>query len=176
MSTLYQPKRINCLLGVLMLTIIFLAACSDHSISEKESAFRDLFSNIEFNKDFQISVDRNQINLKEGPFIFLGLENLSSSMIDFPRDDFGISILTYSKANNQWQEINNDITYITEKAPKLYPKNQGPLRFLGITVSPTIDNIDQDVDIRVVVTGTISEAQENIEKQVGAFIDITLTP
>lgn len=176
MSTNYQSKRNNCILWVLVLTITFLAACSDHSISEKESAFRNLFPNVEFNKGFQISVDRNQINLKEGPFIFLGLENLSSSMIEFPRDDSGVSILTYSKAKNQWQEINNDITYITEKAPKLYPRNEGPLRFLGITVSPMIDNIDQDVDIRVVVTGTISEAQENIGKQVGAYIDITLTP
>lgn len=145
-----------------MLICLILASCSNQTNSESEIAFSKLFPDVSFNEDIQQTVVRNEINQRIGPFIYLRLENLSSSTIVFPPENFGIKIFTFSKEQNQWQEISNDVTYITETVPTLKPKNQGPLRFMGVTLSPMIEGIGNEISILDVRGGPPIEIQGSI--------------
>ncbi len=175
MFDLGRFARTYALIWGIMICVI-LSSCSNHNMSEKEIAFSKLFPEVSFNEEIRQIVVRNEINQKIGPFIYLRLENLSSSTIVFSTEDFGIKIFTYSNEQNRWQELRNDITYITETVPTLKPKNQGPLRFMGVTLSPVIEGTGQETSVRIVVIGTVFENDIATDRLVGAYTDLTLEP
>jgi hypothetical protein len=154
---------------------VILASCSNKIKSDKETAFSELFPEVSFNKEFRQTVVRNEINQKNGPSIYLRLENLSSSIIVFP-EDFGVKIFTYSKEQKEWLELRNDSVYITNTIPMLKPKNQGPLRFMGVPLSPVIEGTGHEISIRIVVVGTVYEDDKATDRLTGAYTDLTLSP
>jgi len=154
---------------------IVMVSCSSKNKSESEIKFEKLFPDVNFNNYIKQTVVRNEINQNIGSGIYLLLENLSSSKIVFP-DDYGVKVFTYSMDNDQWEEIKNDGTYIAETTPILYPKEKGSLKFLGVPLFPVVEKGNRDIDIRIVVVGTVYTGDVSTGERVGSYTDLTLTP
>jgi hypothetical protein len=159
----------------IVICVIF-SSCSNQIKSEKEIAFSKLFPDVSFNKEIQQIVVRNEINQKIGQSIFLRLENLSSSTIVFPTD-YGVKILTYSNDRKLWKEIMNEGVYLPpDSHPVLKPYNEDGLRFLGIPLSPVLEDTSDEISVRIVVIGTVYEDDQATDKLLGSYTDLTLSP
>ena len=105
---------------------------------------------------------------KNNDTLDLQLINVSSQTIVFP-DNFGLKVFTEDKGN--WSEIQNNFynagATFTLPTEKLYPGGLFP------TVMPNISGLSSPTTIRVIVVGHV---ENNDNDQVGAYIDVIITP
>lgn len=113
-------------------------------------------------------------DLKVGSVVELCVENQTDQAIWFPVD-YGNRLLTYSAQDRSWMEVGNRVTYHVYKDVILDAKG-GDFDRHTIAVWPDISNTGKPIDIRVVVIGKIYNGGALTDRQVGAYVDVTLQP
>ena len=56
------------------------------------------------------------------------------------------------------------------------PSKGDPYKTLGAVIYPIIENTDEPINLRVVITGNIFRDGKQTDTKVGAYIDVTLYP
>ncbi len=105
---------------------------------------------------------------KNNDTLDLQLINVSNQTIVFP-DNFGLKVFIEDKGN--WSEIQNNFynagATFTLPTEKLYPGGLFP------TVMPNIPGLSSPTTIRVIAVGHV---ENNDSEQVGAYLDVVITP
>lgn len=107
--------------------------------------------------------------------IDLYIENQSENYVQFPPDN-NLHFFAYNADDDSWEELENLSTYSPDIPRILYPKSHGKYRPMTVSFSPYISNTTTPVTIRVVVFGEISQDGTLTGEQVGAILDIRLSP
>jgi len=168
------------LITVLTSTIVLgllLVGCENKTTSEAEKQFAAKVAVADMNKSLNMKLIGEQEYYLPGSQIDLILENRTSDTISFNE---GEQIKLLANIDSQWIEIANDHTY--SGTMLLYPpQSQQGLNFGSTTVKPNLeqnipDNEDSLIPLRVVVIGEIKNADNTVERKVGAFVDVLIKP
>jgi hypothetical protein len=167
-------------LVIFLLLIISLAACSNKAKQQKEDSFTKLLPipTGDMNDEIKLSLpglERGFYKPKIGEFITLVLNNQSNKIIVFPAD-YGLKMYLYNYEEQTWIEVKNLEKYSTEENNQVSPINEGSLSQILVSALPSLDTTSDPIDMRVMVIGTIYKDGIPTDKQVGAYMDITLQP
>ena len=157
-----------------------LVACSGIAHNAKEDAFTQLspLPINEMNEEITLSLpimDKGIFVPKLGDDIILELKNNSNKLIKFP-SDYGLKMYTYTEEGGVWIEIKNMIEYYPIGNRQVSPKGGDYLGYILISAFPTLPVTSNPTDLRIVITGTIYQDGTPTNKQVGAYLDITIQP
>lgn len=163
--------------SLFLLFILSLSSCSQEYISPKDKAFNEIIQIRDINKSMVLEFwNVDEINsLHIGSGVELVAINNSKNKIIFPAD-FGISILFFDRSTNKWIDIPNTMNYYPTGKRLLFPKTEDTEGFLGIGVFPEIIINSEPIELRIVVSGDTKNWIPFFNKQVGAYIDLTLQP
>ncbi len=168
-------KTINILLFTIFIFVLY--SCSIAPIPQKDKAFTDLLHAHDVNKSMTLALwiidDIN--NLHIGDSIDLAAKNNTKNNIVFASDDW-VRILTFDKSTNKWIDIPNLMNYFHGNKQILFPETEASEGIFGFSVYPSINNIGQPIEIRIVIFGDTKDFIPFIRKQVEAYIDLTMQP
>ena len=105
---------------------------------------------------------------KNNDTLTLQLINLSDKTVIFP-DNYGLKV--FSKEEGNWNEIQNNF-YNSGGTFTLLTAKQDPAG-LPAAVMPNIPGLSSPTTIRVIVVGDV---ENNNSEQVGAYLDVVITP
>jgi hypothetical protein len=173
-------KRKTKLLAGICLSIIILLSCAkqpDADMGELENQFSNLLPLADMNKSLQIAVSTQEKSFKSGSEIELTVYNKSPHSFYFDNDTH-VRLLG-SSDNLLWTEVENAITYSATMI--LSPKGTTLLDTQPTWVKPILDQSVFDakkgnVLLRIAIVGEIMDGEIRTGKQVGAYIDVVLTP
>lgn len=167
-------------LFILLSLLISMVACSNKANRQKEDSFSKLLpiSMSDMNDDIKLSLPGlgggiDRLNIDE--FITLELNNQTNEVVVFPAD-YGLKMYLYNYEDEKWIKVKNLAEYNPEGNPQVFPIGDSNLSKILISALPGLDTISDPIDLRVVVIGTIYHEGIPTDKQVGAYIDITLQP
>jgi hypothetical protein len=160
--------------------MIGLIACSDKTTSAKDRSFAELMP-IPFNEmndEITLTLPNlpNEVYVPRlGDFIELAVNNRFNEVVVFP-SDYGVGMYLYNSEDEQWAKIKNLANYYPTGNRQVSPKGDNTLGQILISAIPDLPITSNPVELRVVVIGTVYHDGVRTNKQVGAYIDITLQP
>lgn len=139
----------------------------------KQDSFTTMHADIEFNKDLVIVFLPEETHpLKFGQSFLIAIFNQSFDLIkiDLDRD---LKIMAFE--NNRWKMLTNGSKFMQgSNFIELSVSNSQVVNFDTTTIIPVVPNAGKPVEIRVVLTG--EKIVGVSQKQVGAYIDLMLSP
>jgi len=162
------------LLFVWMLS--FIGGCQRNQNSKKERAFSERFPGVEMNSSIQFwDPAKYGGSFTIGKSIDLVLETNSTNKIVFP-SDYGIRIFMYDSEREEWLEIQNKAKYFPPGNRQISPKGEDNPGLITIGLAPALQPGEKPVKVRVVVIGTVYHGEQKTDQEVGAYIDVEMSP
>jgi hypothetical protein len=169
-----NPPRYQLL--VLFWTLCILTGCQRIQDAKKDEVFSEMFPNVEMNTAIQFwDTARSGGPFKIGKSIDLVLDNFSPNKIVFP-SDYGFKIYTYDENQKEWLEIKNKAIYFPAGNRQISPKGNDMPGVIAIGLAPALQPSEKPINIRVVVVGTVYVDEQPTSEEVGAYIDLELSP
>jgi hypothetical protein len=156
---------------VFTLIILLLTSC----LSKKDTTFAYEVPIGDMNSSIKLEIwnPEGMSRLVIGNKVSLALSNKSYYDISFPKG-YGFFILSYNEDTGEWKDIPNEIEY-SIPVGELSLMERGS-KDVEVQILPKIENNNQAVEIRVVVIGKTAANPIPNNKDVGAYIDLTLQP
>lgn len=159
---------------ILLFLGILIISCNNLSGPEStmNANFEEMYSNCQMNTDIEFALKQKTYYLSED--IWLNISNRSNNLISFP-EGYNVQIWTYDHNLEQWIEIINDATYITNPGSQVYidPMKDNIPGFRSFGIVPIIHK-NGPITARVVVFGSPIKDGVLTDECVGAYTDITL--
>lgn len=170
MATGAATIRIRHLVIACVVLLASLTAC----VSAREKAFLDVIdTDVPINESLRLELLTDLEQTSDRVTIDLLLENKSTQMIAFPAD-YGARIFVYLPEVNEWQEIENGVTYLPEDELRvLEPGDDIPFNQTVLGVWPRTDTDLENALIRVLVTGFVLRDGEPTSEQKVAVAEFT---
>lgn len=158
---------------VVCIVLFTVSACANpekNISSDEETSFLATLPTTDVNRSLHLSVDGANKPFPFGSEIYLIVNNLSSKSISL---DAATHIKLLKFQDNDWVEIENELTYSGEKI--LSPKGTLLFDTGSIPIWPAIEGTEEVV-LRAVVTGEFMKDNFGTGDLVVAYVDINLTP
>jgi hypothetical protein len=155
-------------LSLLWIVMLVFTSCNDTVQKTSEPLPGINIPAEKFNTTIKLVDDPNSVNShKNGDLLMLRVTNLSNTAIVFP-ENYGIKLFT--NKDGKWIGVPNN-SYNAGNTFYLPTKDSYPLGDL-IDTAPYIAGLTSSMTVRVVIVGH----KENDNEQIGAYIDVLITP
>jgi hypothetical protein len=144
---------------------IFLCSCSN----DPQKNYKEIAETQTPNDDINIIDVSGQGELKKNnELISFQIINVSGEKIVFP-SDYDVKLMVLR--NDTWEQINNCFHYA--EVERTLPAEDGPQLGLVFSVFPCMDEINENLPLRVWVSGN---KENKTEEKVTAYIEMQLLP
>ena len=170
----------------LMLLLLQLSSCGERLLNgmkitsedqRAEIVYSTLVPSEDTNKSITLILDPFEKNeLRTDSEICLQIDNQSTDMIWFPVG-YNVTFYRWIKETASWKEIKNVIKYFG-KNRILGGSEEGRERsdFSLILAKPDLVDLDENVKLRVSVSGYVYKDGQPTDQLVSAYLDVELTP
>jgi hypothetical protein len=148
------------------------ASCRLAPNPARESSFEELFP-MEMNSSISLAQREEFGGARTGRSFSLLLQNRTDERIRVSWQD-NPRVFRYSGETEGWIEISERSIHAVE-SETLDPVGEG-LVAIVVGVAPDVEPSDAPAEVRVVVVGQIVSGGTLPEKEVGAFVDVTIYP
>lgn len=160
--------------------VLMLSACSSHlntTSKDLEQNFKIVVPITDMNGSLIIAIDSDKEVFRPDDKIPLSVENMSAQKIRFDYADNYIKL--FIVRDNQWIEVENDLTYSGSRI--LSPVGTLLLNLDYTWVRPVFkedmfDAKNKERLLRIVMIGEILERDLPSGNQVGAYVDVYIRP
>jgi hypothetical protein len=156
----------------LSLSAVLLTSCVTQSSSKKEALFNEIIKPAHLEDQLVLKEPKMIIGQPSENEIILTLENKSPRSIGFPFH-CGIRMFIIVKSG-EWQEVKKPTNYIGEYTTILAPFGKDIQSAMMCSVTPDLQSLKGQKQIRVVVFGKVYQDGQPTDEQVAAFVDINL--
>lgn len=114
-----------------------------------------------------------EINVNGSSFIWIRLVNTSNNIFQLTEQS---GIYVYQYVGNKWVSVKNDIDYGSGRIIEVYPQNGEPFRELTTAIRPSVEIIETNIALRVVIIGKFTTPDGDDFGPAGTFLDFWLNP
>ncbi len=159
---------------IVLFSLFLLSACSTNNLPPMPNLETQVD---EFNTHFKLVPEVGWNTFKINEPVKLSIEVIGKEAISFSYDEFNQDheLVLFILQDQQWVAVDNLAQY-PEGYLVYWPAEGEPLKKGIVSVFPVLDNLNDEVLLRVVLTGKIFKDEQITDDQVVGYVDIQLKP